>query len=99
MDSKFDLLGMDAESIVFIKHILDHFPAVLALYHQALINDPNNPEIWYNIGVLFFFKGDYEMALLTMEHSLALDSEYFRARSILGLIAFDQKQWNKAIDI
>jgi tetratricopeptide (TPR) repeat protein len=56
----------------------------LAYYRQATSLSPQNAQLWNELASVQFVMGDTEGALKTLDHSLALDQQYFQTYVLRG---------------
>lgn len=59
---------------------------------------PDNPELWYNLGLSYFNLSDYESAEKAWKKSIAFKSDHLDAHFNLGLIYSRQKKDLEAIN-
>lgn len=66
---------------------------------QEIINQsPDNPNYYYNLGVIYYKKKDYENALEAYRKALSLNPNFDPAYYNIGLVRFKQKEYLKAVE-
>jgi tetratricopeptide (TPR) repeat protein len=99
MQSKFEFLQINRALQAKIESCLKYFSTLIRKLIGVLKIQPQSSDLWYNLGLLFFFHDDYAMAKDMMEYVLILNPQDSRAQDILGYIALDTKHWESAIVI
>jgi len=66
---------------------------------QEIINQsPDNPNDYYNLGIIYYKKKDYENALEAYNKALSLNQNFDPAYYNIGLVRFKQKNYLEAIE-
>ena len=99
MQTKYEFLQISAPLQNKINACLCRFSTLVKKLTVLLKVQPQSSDLWYNLGLLFFFHNDYTMAKDMMNYVLILNHQDYRARDILGYIALDTKHWKSAITI
>lgn len=71
-------------------------PSAIHSFLLAAKARPNSPEVFYEIGMSFFFAHEYERAAKHFSRSLQLDTANDRAEFMLGVVAIWNEQLNQA---
>ena len=66
------------------------------LFMRALILEPENPLIWFNLGVAQQKLGDYNEALGSYQKAVFFDGEFSDAWGSMGLIYYEQRQFESS---
>ena len=66
-------------------------------YCQALQLNPKSPEIWNNIGAIFYLSGDQSLAISCTRKALLLNPKYYNARTNLETIEESITPSNKSL--
>jgi len=70
----------------------------ISLFLEALVIEPVNPLLWFNLGVAQQKSGNYEEAVGSFHRALAIDDSLAEAWVSLGLIAYEMKNIEAAED-
>lgn len=68
----------------------------IELFRKALVQEPENPLLWMNIGVAQRKAGDYESAEYSYRRCAAYDQSNAEAWAALGLITYEQERFDEA---
>lgn len=69
----------------------------MAAYQEALTLNPNNAQVWVNVGIVQRLDGDFDAALKAYEMALDLDDQLATAHSSIGSLQVLQGQPDLAI--
>lgn len=86
------------ETISLASRLIDRgqWPEAVTLLDQALIKNPDDPDLHFWLGVAYFRQGDDSRAGRAFETVTALRPEYARAYYNLGAVYFRQQRWSDA---
>jgi len=73
-----------------------HYDTALQLYQKALEKDPTNAQTLFDIGNIYFARGDTAKAAEFYEKALAIDSQNSNGWFDLGLLFFRKQDYCKA---
>jgi tetratricopeptide (TPR) repeat protein len=74
------------------------FDAVIEAHRRQIAQRPENPDIYYRLGILVMNTGGYLQAAEVFEKALAINPMYSRARTKLILCLHEAGQKGKALD-
>ncbi|HOO32723.1 MAG TPA: tetratricopeptide repeat protein [Thermotogota bacterium] len=70
----------------------------LSLYADIIEDDPENPLVYYNMGVAFIEKDDFDLARQVFQHCLKLGLESDRVYIGLGICYLKMKEYDQAFN-
>jgi tetratricopeptide (TPR) repeat protein len=70
----------------------------LSLYADIIEDDPENPLVYYNMGVAFIEKNDYDLARQVFAHCLKLGLKDDKIYIGLGICHLKMQQYDQAFD-
>ena len=70
----------------------------IPLFLEALVMEPINPLLWFNLGIAQQKTGDYEEAIISFRRAIDIDDDLAEAWVSLGLIAYETKNIDLAED-
>jgi len=59
---------------------------------------PKDPHIHFDLGVFYYLREKYDLAIEEYKKALRLDADFATARNNLGVVYMEKKQWDKAIE-
>lgn len=65
---------------------------------KALELDPEDPHIYYDLGIFYYEKHKFLDAIDNYKKALALEPEFATARNNLGIVYMQLKDWDRAIE-
>ncbi|ACK69165.1 Tetratricopeptide TPR_2 repeat protein [Gloeothece citriformis PCC 7424] len=68
-------------------------------YREALTWNPYNPDIYYELGVIYYQQRELEEASQLLKKAIELDFLKSQYHYLLGIIYFEQEQWEEAINV
>ena len=68
----------------------------IELFRRALVQEPENPWLWLNIGMAQKKVGDYEAAEYSYRRCVGIDRSNGEAWGALGLIMYEQERFDDA---
>ncbi|HEX3436289.1 MAG TPA: FG-GAP-like repeat-containing protein [Pseudacidobacterium sp.] len=74
-----------------------YLDAAVASFQQVVLEKPDDPEAYYNLGTLYLRKNDLQQARQYLEQTVKLRPNYPEAWNNLGMIAGQQGQADEAI--
>ena len=90
---RFSLLIESAANCVVEKN----YPQAIRHYKEALILEPHNKKIYFNLGVCALHCGENYSAIEYLQSALTLDPSYYLAYTNLGIAYKKTEQYQKAI--
>ncbi len=66
------------------------------LFQRALLLEPKNPLLWFNIGIAFHRSGDYEAAIQSFERCRAYDDDNADAWASQALVLYELERFDEA---
>lgn len=79
------------------KHQDGKLDDAIKLYNEAAIDDPNNPDIYTNLGAALQSKGDYKSAISNYQKALSIEPKSSLINYYLGTCYHAQNQMDEAI--
>lgn len=76
----------------------ENYDKALEQYKRALVNAPDDPRIYRNLGALYFSQKEYDQAILHYEQSINLKPDFFQAIFEAGLTESARKNYQEAAD-
>jgi Tfp pilus assembly protein PilF len=76
---------------------LERFDEALASYNRAISIKPDNPEAYYNRGVLFFNLERFEDAIASYDRAIAIKPDYIQAHNNRGNTLKELKRLSEAL--
>ncbi len=73
-----------------------NYPKALSSLVTAEKMDPHNPIIQNNLGLAYYYRGRTDLAKIHLQKAVTLDSKYTEAKSNLGRILIDLKEYDQA---
>lgn len=89
------LMGLRQQAVQL--HMAGKYPDAERLYQQVLMHEPNNAEVWLNLGMLYDLTQEAIEALSCIQQSLRLDPHNPVAHHMHGLVLDKQAQTPAAI--
>ncbi len=74
-----------------------NYPAALKHLQKVLEVSPKDPQIHYDLSIVYRAKGLYDKALAHLKEAIRLKPDYPEAYNALGSLYIDMKQYDKAI--
>ncbi|MDR2094784.1 MAG: tetratricopeptide repeat protein [Treponema sp.] len=68
----------------------------IPLFRRALIMEPENPLLWFNLGIAQQRTGDYDEALNSFQSAICIDDDMAEAWTAMGLIYYELEQFQIA---
>lgn len=84
------LLVSDEESLLLKR--------VIEAHHFQLTRFPQNPDLYYRLGILFMYISDYSSAIKAFQQSLSINPTFSRARYKLAICLFETGRQKDACD-
>lgn len=78
---------------------LDRFEEAVEAHKASLAIDPDQANVWTNLGVVYRLQGDYEGAQECYEKAMALDATYPELYASLGSVLLYQGQIKEALEV
>ncbi|MCL2596965.1 MAG: tetratricopeptide repeat protein [Paludibacter sp.] len=69
------------------------------IYNQIIDIDAFMPEVWFNLGQLFYFQRDYNKAIEAFNYSIALDENDMAITIMLAHSMFQLERFEEAIEL
>lgn len=68
----------------------------IPLFRKALILEPENPLLWFNLGIAQHKSGDYDDAEESLERCRAIDDDCSEAWEALALLHYEREHYDEA---
>jgi len=90
-----------AVTVVFhlpaVNKIIGAVPVYSQDYEQALRITPRSPDVYYNRGLAYFYKQDYDKAIADYTQALLLNPRYSNAYHNRAIAYYMKKEYQKAL--
>jgi len=70
----------------------------IKLFKENILLDPPNAQTYYGLGLAYYHKGQYDLAIAAFQNSTQVNPDHFEAQSMLAFCYLQKKQYDVAIE-
>lgn len=84
---------------IVYSRVYKNYDTAIYYFNKTLAYEPDDPMTYFNLGMTYESKGEYNRAIEFMQKSLAIDSSSVNTRSRLANIYYNLGEFKKAVEL